>query len=71
MSWRLWDVETTTELLLQDAKTFVSLHAAMLFGAMCSCNSLQEGHSRPVYGCSVHPDGSLVATSDLGGVVRA
>eukprot|EP00439_Symbiodinium_sp_Y106_P038247 s4731_g4.t1 len=29
-----------------------------------------EGHSRPVYGCSVHPDGSLVATSDLGGVVR-
>ena len=23
-----------------------------------------------MYGCSVHPDGSLVATSDLGGVVR-
>ena len=33
-------------------------------------NVLEEGHSRPVYGCSVHPDGSLVATSDLGGVVR-
>ena len=24
----------------------------------------------PTSGCSIHPDGSLVATSDLGGVVR-
>jgi U4/U6 small nuclear ribonucleoprotein PRP4 len=46
MSWRLWDIATSTELLLQ------------------------EGHSRPTYGVSMHPDGSLVATSDLGGVVR-
>merc|ERR1719220_2938022 len=46
MSWRLWDIATNSELLLQ------------------------EGHARPVYGVSVHPDGSLAATSDLGGVVR-
>eukprot|EP00971_Amphidinium_carterae_P093581 1851885-Amphidinium_carterae.1 len=46
MSVRLWDIATSSELLLQ------------------------EGHSRPTYGVSMHPDGSLLATSDLGGVVR-
>ena len=28
---------------------------------------VQTGHSRPVYSCSLHPDGSLVFTGDLGG----
>lgn len=28
---------------------------------------VQTGHSRPVYTCSLHPDGSLVFTGDLGG----
>ncbi|KAF4654027.1 U4/U6 small nuclear ribonucleoprotein Prp4 [Perkinsus chesapeaki] len=31
---------------------------------------LQEGHDHPVFGLAVHPCGSLVATSDMGGVVR-
>merc|ERR1712136_262055 len=39
MSWRLWDIERSCELLLQ------------------------EGHSRPTYAASVHPDGSLLATA--------
>ena len=45
-TWRLWDVETQKELLLQ------------------------EGHSREVYPIAAHPDGSLMATGDLGGVGR-
>lgn len=28
---------------------------------------VQTGHSRPVYTCSLHPDGSLLFTGDLGG----
>lgn len=28
---------------------------------------VQTGHARPVYTCSLHPDGSLVFTGDLGG----
>lgn len=32
---------------------------------------LQEGHNGPVYGLAHHPDGSLIITSDLAGVVRA
>jgi U4/U6 small nuclear ribonucleoprotein PRP4 len=31
---------------------------------------LQEGHVAPVFGIAVHPDGSLVATSDTAGVIR-
>ena len=31
---------------------------------------LQEGHSSGTYGIAFHPDGSLVATSDLGGCIR-
>ena len=30
----------------------------------------QEGHSTSVHCCRFHPDGSLVATGDLGGIVR-
>jgi U4/U6 small nuclear ribonucleoprotein PRP4 len=45
-TWRLWDIETREELLLQ------------------------EGHIAPVFGLSIHPDGSLVSTSDTAGVVR-
>ena len=28
----------------------------------------RRGHSRGVYGLAFHPDGSLVATGDLGGI---
>ncbi|KAL9180116.1 LOW QUALITY PROTEIN: hypothetical protein ACHAXT_008086 [Thalassiosira profunda] len=31
---------------------------------------LQDGHAREVYGVGFHPDGSLVATTDFGGVVQ-
>ena len=31
---------------------------------------LQEGHIGPVFAIAVHPDGSLVATSDTAGVIR-
>jgi len=31
---------------------------------------LQDGHAREVYGIGFHPDGSLVATTDFGGVVQ-
>ena len=31
---------------------------------------LQEGHTSGTYGIAFHPDGSLVATSDLGGCIR-
>lgn len=30
----------------------------------------QEGHAAAVYGLSIHPDGSLIVTTDLSGVVR-
>ena len=30
----------------------------------------QEGHSTSVHCCGFHPDGSLIATGDLGGIVR-
>ncbi|EER05369.1 wd-repeat protein, putative [Perkinsus marinus ATCC 50983] len=31
---------------------------------------LQEGHNHPVFGLAIHPCGSLIATSDMSGVVR-
>ena len=31
---------------------------------------LQEGHIAPVFGLSFHPDGSLIATSDIAAVIR-
>ncbi len=31
---------------------------------------LQEGHAGEVTGLAFHPDGSLISTSDTGGVVR-
>lgn len=34
------------------------------------CLLLQDGHSREVYACAVHPDQSLVCTTDLGGTSR-
>ena len=30
----------------------------------------QEGHSTGVYCCDFHPDGSLIGTGDIGGIVR-
>ncbi|KAH9258750.1 hypothetical protein BASA81_003252 [Batrachochytrium salamandrivorans] len=35
-----------------------------------TCLLLQDGHSREVYACAVHPDQSLVCTTDLGGITR-
>ena len=34
------------------------------------CLLIQDGHGKSIYGLSIHPDGSLVATGDLAGIVR-
>ena len=77
-TWRLWDVETRQELLLQVLciafRPFdrTCLHRRPLALALSStaCLRLQEGHTRALYGIAFHPDGSLVATAGLDAVIR-
>ncbi|OEH78778.1 u4 u6 small nuclear ribonucleoprotein [Cyclospora cayetanensis] len=56
-TWRLWDVETRQEILLQAGQE------GLLIGRY-------EGHSAAVYALCFHPDGSLAVTSDLMGLVK-
>jgi len=56
-TWRLWDVETSSSNATGGGDAGAEL-------------MLQDGHAREVYGVGFHPDGSLVSTTDFGGVVR-
>ena len=77
-SWRLWDLETKTEILHQVG--LLLLQQPVSDGFMYAWSShlytliktlliyvllyiyLQEGHSRPVYDVCFHPDGSLAGS---------
>ena len=65
-TWRLWDAGTGTELLNQDVSD--SRRCPCSPAPHTPCRS--QGHARVVYPVAFHPDGSLVATGDLGGVGR-
>uniref|UniRef100_A0A7S2UFK7 Uncharacterized protein n=1 Tax=Attheya septentrionalis TaxID=420275 RepID=A0A7S2UFK7_9STRA len=55
-TWRLWDVERGSSSVGGETNETELL--------------LQDGHDKAVFGIDFHPDGSLCATSDFGGVVR-
>lgn len=62
-TWRLWDVASGLTVTSGSSPSGSSSNSGLEL-------QLQEGHSKEVYALAFHPDGSLVASGDLGGIGR-